>query len=141
MPSPHRPSTLLAVSLVFAGLGGSPLTRAQGTPSTPPAAGEETVIPGVVLTRPGGGFLGVETEGVTMRVTFYDEKQAKQATDVIRITARWSDTQPRLTVLLPASPESFVSPGVLRRPFNYLVYLALIGPDEQVVETHSLRLR
>lgn len=117
---------------------------AQGAaPATPAAAEakEEKTIPGVVLTRPDGRFLGVETEGVVMKVTFYNQKKEPEAADAIRITARWSDTQPRRTVLLPSTAETLVSPGVMRRPFNYIVYIALVGADEQVVETHSLRLQ
>jgi hypothetical protein len=140
-PSPFFASALL---LVIAPL---PVT-AQYAPSAKPAkptqaaeTKEEKTIPGVVLTRPDGRFLGVETEGVVMKVTFYTQDKEPEAADAIRITARWTDTQPRRTVLLPSSAETLASPGVMRRPFNYIVYLALVGADEQVMESHSLRLQ
>lgn len=150
-----RPLSLLAAVLLVFGCsvfaqsvpGAKAATpAAPATPVAParpsdPAPKKEIVLPGVVLTRPDGRFLSVETEGVVLKVTFYDAEKKKEAADVIRISARWTDTQPRFTVLLPAAPETLASPGVLKRPFNYLVYLALVGADEKVVETHSLRLQ
>jgi hypothetical protein len=112
-----------------------------GSDATATTEGEEPKIAGVTLKRPDGRFLGVETEGVTMKITFYDADKKPEPADAIRISARWTDTQPRFTVLLPATAETLVSPGVLKRPFNYIVYLALVGKDEKVMETHSLRLR
>jgi hypothetical protein len=136
-----RHPLLLAVFAAFLAL--SPVASAQG--ATDGAAGAETkeepTIPGVVLTRPDGRFLGVETEGVTMRVTFYNKEKEKESADAVRISARWTDSRPRFTVLLPVAPETLASPGVLSRPFNYLVYLTLVGPDDAVLESHSLRLR
>lgn len=135
-----RPSPLLAAFALVAALPSVPFAQSA------PAAGavesaEEKTIPGVVLTRPDGRFLGVETEGVTMKVTFYDKEKEKETADAVRISARWTDSRPRFTVLLPTSPETLASPGVLSRPFNYLVYLALVGPDDAVLESHSLRLK
>ena len=146
---PMRPALCpLAVLFVL-----SPFVFAQGTPPAKPVAPaapaaaaaaekpEEIKLPGVVLDRPDGRFLSVETEGVKMKVTFYDREKKKEPADVLRISARWTDSQPRFAVLLPEAPETLVSPGVLKRPFNYIVYLALVGSDEKVKETHSLRLQ
>lgn len=136
-----RPLPLLAAVLFVL----SPAAFGQTTPSAKPAAPaakeEEITIPGVTLTRPDGRFLGVETAGVVMKITFYNAKKKAEAADVVRISARWSDSQPRFTVLLPSAPETLVSPAVLKRPFNYIVYLALVGADDKVKETHSLRLQ
>ncbi len=101
---------------------------------------EEPTIKGIELSRAGGGFLGVQTEGVTLKVTFYDEKKEKVAADAVRITARWQDTKPRHMVLLPSSPETFSSPPLLTRPFSYIVYLVLVGADDKPIENFSLRL-
>jgi hypothetical protein len=116
---------------------------AQGAAPAPAASGgaAEKTIPGVVLNRPDGRFLGVETDGVTLKITFYDKEKDKEKVDVVRIAARWTDTQPRRAVLLPAGESAFVSTPVFRRPFNYLVHLALVGADDQVKESHSLRLQ
>lgn len=137
---------LLAAAL----LALSPCAFAQGTPPSPakpaapaakPIPKEEIVLPGVTITRPDGRFLSVETEGVQLKITFYNQEKKAEPADVIRISARWTDTQPRFTVLLPSAPETLVSPGVLKRPFNYIVYLALVGADEKVKESYSLRLQ
>lgn len=137
-----RPLPLLAAALFAL----SPVLFAQTAPSAATAApaaeeAEEPKIAGVTLKRPDGRFLGVETEGVVMKITFYDAEKKPEAADAIRISARWTDSRPRFTVLLPASAETLVSPGVLNRPFSYIVYLALVGADEKVMETHSLRLQ
>lgn len=146
MLPPMRPASLLAafVALGSAAFAQTPPPAAPAVSPGSAAAGQadgKVEIPGVVLTRPDGRFLGVETEGVRMKITFYDREKKKEKADAIRISARWTDTQPRFTVLVPAEAETLASPGVLKRPFNYLVYLALVGADEKVIETHSLRLR
>lgn len=141
-----RPLPLIAAALfAFGPAGFAQSTKpAAGDPvPAAPAAGEEkeATIPGVTLNRPDGRFLGVETEGLKMKITFYDAKKKPEAADVVRISARWTDTQPRFTVLLPESAETLVSPGMVRRPYNYLVFLALVGADDKVKETYSLRLQ
>jgi hypothetical protein len=144
-----RLSPLFAsVLLVVAPLGLAAQYAQPAKPAKPPAESpaaeskkEEKTIPGVVLTRPDGRFLGVEAEGVVMKVTFYNQEKEKETADAVRITARWSDTQPRRTVLLTTSAETLASPGVMRRPFNYIIYIALVGADDQVIESHSLRLQ
>ncbi|MCU0792040.1 MAG: hypothetical protein MUE42_04150 [Opitutaceae bacterium] len=115
---------------------------AASTPTTGQTSESEqaTKIPGLEIARPGGGFLGVRTEGVTLRVTFYDKDKKKIPADAARITARWRDGRPRFAVLLPSEPATMSSPGVFQRPFNYIVYLAVVGPDDSVLETHSLTL-
>ena len=101
---------------------------------------EEPKIEGITLARAGGGFLGVRAEGVTLKVTFYNEKKEKVAADAVRITARWHDTKPRHMVLLPSAPETLSSPPLLTRPFSYVIYLVLIGADDKPIENYSLRL-
>ncbi len=112
------------------------------TPAAPtaPAAEDIGVIEGVTVPRPNGGFLGLRTEGVVLSVTFYNKNKKPVPADAMRITARWHDTQNRNTVLLPSAPETLSSPGVIRRPFNYIVYFVLIGPEGETIENHSLRL-
>ncbi len=131
-------SPLVALVLLLA-----PVVPLRAAPAAAPVAAPEAEgkIEGLALTRPDGRFLGVEVEGVRLKVTFYDKEKKKQPADAIRITARWSDTQPRLAVLLPASPETLVSPPALRRPFSYVVRLALVGADEQVLESHAFSPR
>ena len=144
-------SLLLAFSLlasVVSAQSAPPAAKpaASVSPETPAAAAsdaktEDIKLPGIVLSRPDGRFLSVEVEGVQMKVTFYDKEKKKEPADAIRISARWNDTRPRFMVLTPAGAETLVSPAVLNRPFNYIVYIALVGADEKVIETHSLRLQ
>lgn len=129
-------SPLAAVVLLLA-----PAVSLRADPEPAPAAAAEAEIEGLAIARPDGRFLGVEVEGVRLKVTFYDREKKRQPADAARITARWSDTQPRMTVLLPASPETLASPPALRRPFGYIVRLALVGADDQVKETHAFNPR
>ena len=153
-PAVRLLAAFLALSSAAFAQGVSPSTPAAS--STPPAPvakpaekaapkpepkPEEIQLPGVVINRPDGRFLSVETEGVTVKITFYNQEKKKETADVIRISARWTDSQPRFAVLLPSAPETLSSPGVFKRPFNYLVYLALVGGDETVKESYSLRLQ
>ena len=153
-PSLPLAATLLLIAPVALDAQTAPAPVQPSAKTTAPAAqapakktgpagekpAEEPKITGIVLNRAGGGFLGVETEGVTLKVTFYNEKKEKVAADAVRITARWQDVRPRHAVLLPASPETLVSPPVLTRPFSYIVYLVLVGADDKPLETFSLRL-
>lgn len=130
----------LAVLALFAPVV-SPAQTASVAPDASAAEKEEAPkIPGVEIARPGGGFLGLRTEGVTLRVTFYDKDKKKIPADAVRISARWRDGKPRLAVLVPSAPDTLSSPGVFQRPFNYLVFLTVIGPDDAVIESHSLML-
>ena len=135
--------TLLAVLLAFAPAvlsAATPATPAK--PAAPAAAAEEEIgkIEGVEIARASGGYLGIKTEGATLKVTFYDEKKKPVAADAVRITARWHFREPKRTVLLPSSPETLSSPSVINRPFNYIIYLVLVGADEKAIESHSLNL-
>lgn len=133
-------SPLLAVVLAFAPV--PVMVSAAGAADAAKAVAEEKIgkIEGIEIARKGGGFLGIKTEGVVLRVTFYDEKKKPVAADAVRIAARWKDSKPRNTVLLPVAPETLASPSVISRPFNYIIFLTLIGAEEKVIETHSLNL-
>jgi hypothetical protein len=130
----------LFVAFMTAALVSSGVRAATTSTATPPAAEAEPKIEGLVVSRPGGGFLGIQTAGVVLRVTFYDKDKKKTPADAVRITTRWHDTKPRFAVLLPGTPDTFSSPGVFHRPYNYVVYFALVGADDKVIETHSMML-
>jgi hypothetical protein len=120
---------------------------------TPPTAGTAPAVPspsvvevlpapiqGMVLTRPAGDFLGVELDGIALKVTFYDAKKKKTPADAVRIAARWASKVRSDTVLLPISPETLISPAVLRPPQNYIVTIVLIGANDQVLDQHRVNL-
>lgn len=126
----------------------TPTPSAKPTPTKAPVPAatdpkKETIpaIPGLTLTRGDGRFLGVEMQGVQMKVTFYDAKKKKVAADAVRISAHWRDVgKDRNTVLLPGAPEVLISPAVLRKPHDYRVTLVLMGPDDTVLETFHVNL-
>lgn len=141
-----RPLSLIAAALPLLFV---PALRAQSAPTKPaplaPAPGAEKAeeigtIEGMELVRAGGGFLGVKTEGMTLKVTFYDAKKKKVAADAVRIAARWHARTARNMVLLPTGPDTLVSPPLLTRPFNYIIFLVLVGAEDKVIETFSINL-
>jgi hypothetical protein len=142
----RSPLPLLALALafspsgVFAADSTAPASPAKPAPAAPAAEEEIGKIEGIEIARANGGFLGVKTEGATLKVTFYDEKKKPVAADAVRISARWHFNEPKRTVLLPSSPETLSSPSVISRPFNYIIYLVLVGADEKPIESHSLNL-
>ena len=68
-------------------------------------------------------------------MTFYDKKKEKVAADAVRIAARWNDTKPRKTILLPADASTLLSPPVVKAPDSYRIFLVLIGAEDRELET------
>ena len=144
--TPMRTYPTLFAAVLLGLVSPGSFAQSQPTPSPKTAEGavaaEEEIgkIEGIEVARPGGGFLGLLVEGVTVKITFYDDKKKPVVADAVRISARWHDTKPRKAVLLPSTPETLVSPGVFPRRHTYIVFFTLIGPDDQVIESFSKRL-
>lgn len=113
----------------------APALTAQTPP--PAAATAEEKIKGLEIERPGGGKLGVELVGVSLRATFYDKNGKLERPDAVRITARWLNNGSKNAVLLPAGESVLVSPPVVRPPHNFVVTFVLVGEGDRVIETHT----
>ena len=50
---------------------------------------EEPKIPGTVIPRANGTFLGLEVVGGNFKLSFYDKKKKTMAPDITRASARW----------------------------------------------------
>lgn len=135
------PALIVLLPLFFA-CSAAKAADPVSVPAAAKAAKEDEmgVVEGFEIARASGGYLGVTTDGVSLVVTFYDDKRKPTPADAVRINARWTDTKLRRAVLLPSGDKSFRSPPVLKPPFRYVAFLVLIGPDDQEMETYSFNL-
>jgi len=103
-------------------------------------------IPGTVINRPNGTFLGLEVVGGNFKLTFYDKKHKPMAIDVIRAIARWPN--PRSPgdnrTVLNGSGTFLVGAKPVIPPFNFNVYLTLLqgeGDEAKAVENYTVAFR
>jgi len=103
-------------------------------------------IPGTVINRPNGTFLGLEVVGGNFKLTFYDKKHKPMTVDVTRATARWPN--PRSPgdnrTVLNGSGSALVGAKPVLPPFTFNVYLTLlVGEDEaaKAVENYTVAFR
>lgn len=147
---------LLTAVLVFA--GSSPVRASAKPPpgssgaknvvAPAPAPAPEPEIPGLVISRPNGGFLSLLVDGNgNFRLAFYDAKKKAAPVDVARARARWSvryKATDERTVLIPtADGSALTSPLVIRPPYIYRIYLSLFveGSDEAVESYPNIDFR
>ena len=103
-------------------------------------------IPGTVINRPNGTFLGLEVVGGNFKLTFYDKKHKPMAVDVTRATARWPN--PRSPgdnrTVLNGSGSALVGAKPVVPPFIFNVYLTLLvgeGEEAKAVENYTVAFR
>lgn len=140
-------SVLLAASI---GMVVPVLAQTSGRSNLPrpPAAGgeeeEEGEVKGLALQRPNGTWLGVTMDGLNLRLTFYDAKKNPTAPDVVRATARWNRptvATPERGVLNPSGDGfSFTGNRIVRKPWTFVVFLALVNDKDEVVESYQVQL-
>ncbi|HVT73362.1 MAG TPA: hypothetical protein VHD61_09515 [Lacunisphaera sp.] len=124
-------------------------TTATGAKATDPKAAQkkeaEPKIPGVVINRPNGTFLGLEIADAKFKLSFYDKKKKPMAIDVTRATARWPNTRSatvawNFTVLNP-SGKALIGAKPALPPYAWNVILTLLqgeGEDAKAVETYTV---
>lgn len=152
---------LLKTLLIAASLGVAAPLLAQGTaPATPPKPNvaksadtkkpappeEAPKIPGVVVSRPNGSFLGVLVEDGRFKISFYDAKKKPVPVDVSRASARWPvhyKVFDERTVLNPnGDGTALTSPKFVRPPYTFKLYLSLFGEgNDQAVEQYVIDFR
>ena len=103
-------------------------------------------IPGTVVNRPNGTFLGLEVVGGNFKLTFYDKKHKPMAVDVTRATARWPN--PRSPgdnrTVLNGSGSALVGAKPVVPPYTFNVYLTLLvgeGEGAKAVENYTVAFR
>jgi len=100
-------------------------------------------IPGLVLNRPGGGFLGLTIENGSFKLSFYDAKKKPVHVDVERAAARWPvQYKPgdERTVLLPTSDgNALLGSRFVRPPYAFKLYLSLFAAgNDSAVESYVI---
>lgn len=107
---------------------------------------EEPKIPGTIITRANGTFLGLEVVGGNFKLSFYDAKKKPMAADVTRASARWPNPRSpgdNRTVLNP-SGGALVGNKPVIAPYNFTVFITLLqgdGDEAKAVETLSVPFR
>lgn len=103
-------------------------------------------IPGIVINRPNGTFLGLEVIGGKFKLTFYDKKHKPMAVDVTRAAARWPNFRSPgdNRTMLNGSGTALVGVKPVVPPLVFNVYLNLLtgeGDEAKVVENYVVAFR
>lgn len=126
-------------------------TANKSTPAAPgaqkPAAPEpEPQIPGIVISRAAGGFLGILVENGNFKLSFYDAKKKPAPVDVARATARWPvkyKLGDERTVLNPNGDGTVLTSGTfVHPPLVFKLYLSLFVENRSdAVESYVIDFR
>ena len=136
----------IAVPLLAEDTTALPSKSAVVNKNAPPASGpkkpakveEEPVIPGIVIPRTNGGYLGLTLENSNFKLSFYDAKKKPDTVDVARATARWPvhyKTTEERTVLNPTPDNlALIANKFVRPPYVFKLYLTLLKGEEGTAE-------
>jgi hypothetical protein len=118
---------------------------APAVPETKPE--EEPKIPGVVIARPNGAFLGLTLENGNFKLAFYSPKKLPVPADVARANARWPvhyTVFDEHAILTPTTDGmALTSTKFVRPPYVFKFYLTLIvdgsaePPESYVIDFHQ----
>jgi hypothetical protein len=108
-------------------------------PKKPAIIEKEPVIPGIVIPRTNGGYLGLTLENSNFKLSFYDAKKKPAKADVVRATARWQAQYKALDerAVLNPTPDgmALVSNKFVRPPYVFKLYLTLFKGGGEGEET------
>jgi hypothetical protein len=137
----------------------SPVSEAKPVDTPPPVVSpkvtpkkddkkleKEPVIPGMIIARPNGTFLGFEATGGKFKLSFYDKKKKPMAVDVSGGLARWANVRGPgdIRSAMTISGTALITAKPAIPPFSYNVYVTLLqgdGDDAKAVETYTLQFR
>ncbi|MGH8020796.1 MAG: hypothetical protein ACREIA_21415 [Opitutaceae bacterium] len=116
-------------------------------PPEPAPAPEEIIaqLDGYVEPRPGGGWIQVKMDGVSLAVAFYNEKAEPVAPDVDRALARFifPGREQQRRVLIPFDGGKVLKHGQpLRPPHVFKILLSFFrGESSEAVESYTIDYR
>jgi hypothetical protein len=115
-------------------------------PAEEPKADEaEPVIPGTVINRKNGGFLGLTLEGGGFKLSFYDGKKKPVAVDAARAALHWKPNYKvgeERDVLNPSGDNlSLSSPRPVRPPYTFKLFITLLSEDDKAIESFVVDFR
>ena len=141
-------SLLVALAFVCSALALQAQTPPPAAKKVPaPAAKKEAEpqIPGQVLARANGTFLGLTLVEGKFNLRFYDAKKKPMSVDVARAVARWPNVHGpgnNRSVLNPTPDnQALQSAQFVRGPYAFTLILALIQEDGSSTETFSVVFR
>ena len=111
-------------------------TKGPKTTTTPPSAAPapEPKIPGFVIPRTNGTFLGLQVVDNRFVLKFYGADKKPVAADVTRASVRWvvhyKPTDERTVLNATADKMALTSPKFVRPPFQFKLYLSLLAENE-----------
>ena len=146
--SAQTPAAAKSADLKAPAVKAAPTTPAKATPVKKDEKKEAPLpkIPGTVINRPNGTFLGLEVVGGNFKLTFYDKKHKPMAVDVTRVTARWPNPKSPgdNRTVLNGSGTALVGQKPVIPPFTFNVFLTLLvgeGEDAKAVENYTVAFR
>jgi len=100
-------------------------------PTPTPTQEKEGTIAGIPVARSQGGWLGVEVQSRTFKLTFYDEKKKPVAADATSAILRWwvhyQPNEERIQLLPTDDPSVLASPYVIKGPLSFKLYITLLN--------------
>jgi len=137
-----RTAALACTGLLLAAVCG-----AAPRPTPVPTEEKEGTIAGIAVSRPQGGWLGVEIQDRTFRITFYNEKRKPVAADATSAILRWpvhyQPNDERIQLLPADDPSVLASPYVVKGPLAFKLHITLLNegkPDaaeSYVIDFHG----
>jgi len=120
-----------------------PAAAKQEETAKPDGEEPEAVIEGVSAARANGGFIGV-TLADSGFMAFYDAKKKPVDSDVSRAAARWKPNYKigeERRMLNPSGDGKTLTSSPVRPPYNFKLYLTLLGENDQAVESFVMDFR
>jgi hypothetical protein len=137
--------TIAVLLSVFAfGLGA--VAHAASTPAAPAKAGAKAKkdepppkIKGLEIPRGDKGFLGLEIVNSTFKLTFYGVDRKPTTPDatraVLHLPVHYQPAEERTVLNAGDDGHSLTSPKVIRPPWNFKLFITLLGTDANGKDT------
>lgn len=117
-------------------------------PRPTPTPEPEGTISGTAIARPNGGWLGLELQDHTFRLTFYDANKKPVPADVASAVLRWPvryQPNDERTLLTPTGdPSVLASSYWVRGPLAFKLHITLLAevkgdapPESYVIDFHG----
>jgi len=120
-----RIALVASLGLLLAAVGG-----AAPRPTPTPTEESEGTVAGVPVARAQGGWLGVEVQDRTFRITFYNEKKKPVPADATSAILRWpvhyQPNDERIQLSPTDDPSVLASPYVVKGPLSFKLHITLL---------------
>lgn len=122
------------VVLAFSGLLLAAAYGAATRPTPTPTVEAEGTIAGIPVGRSNGGWLGVQVEDRTFKITFYNEKKKPVPADATSAILRWpvhyQPNDERIQLLPTDDPSVLASTYVVKGPLSFKLHITLLNQSK-----------